>query len=896
LSVRNLDTLFHPKSVAVIGASDDPASVGGVLMRNLLAGGFTGEILPVNPKHTQVAGRTCYPSIEKMPPADVAIVCTPSHTVPEVIAQLGARGTNAAVALTASPSTENAAWHAAILAAAKPHGLRILGPNCLGYIVPGIGLNATFANAMPKPGRIAFVSQSGALCTAVLEWALERGIGFSHLISLGNSADIDFGDLLDYLGGRGDVSAILLYIESIAQARKFMSTARAAARNKPVIAIKAGRFAEGAAAAMTHTGALAGADDVFDAALRRAGIVRVFEIDELFAAVESLAHSKPIHGDRLAILTNGGGPGVLATDALIARGGKLATLSPETIAQLDAILPATWSRTNPVDIIGDAGPDRYRRALEILLADRNYDALLVMNVPTVLASSYDSARAVADAIKNAHRPVLTNWLGGAEAKRARALFSESGIAAYPTPELAVAAFQHMVDYRRSQDALVQSPDAIADFPVDRARAESVIRAALAQGRSALDESEAKQILAAYGVPVVETVAVASPAEAADAAQRIGFPVALKIRARGVTHKSDVGGVALDLDSREAILRAAETMQSSLPARAPSAVLEGFTVSRMVRKPRAYELIVGAKTDPIFGPVILFGQGGTSVEVVRDSAVALPPLNALLAADLVSRTRVSKMLAGFRDHPPAKLDALYDALVRIAQLIADRPEIAELDINPLLTDEQGVLALDARMRVTDAAQSGTARFAIRPYPAELEETLTLRSGDKIFVRPIRPEDGPAHREFLESLKPEDIYFRFFGVVREFPQSQVARYTQIDYDREMAFVALEHPGSDQTLGVVRVVADGDNTEAEFAIVVRSELKGHGIGYALLDKIIRYCRERGTARVVGSVLASNRPMLDMANEFGFRVVNGGSGGDVRICLDLNPAGTADPTQPPR
>jgi len=890
LSVRNLDRLFNPRSVAVIGASDNPTSVGAILVRNLIAGEYNGAIVPVNPRHAVVSGLVCHPSVEAMPaPADVAVVCTPPETVCAVISALGARGTKAAVVLTAGLPTGGEAWQETLLRAARPSGLRILGPNCLGYIVPAIGVNATFANSMAKPGRIAFVSQSGALCAAVLDWALEREIGFSHVISLGNSADIDFGDLLDYLGGSPEVDAILLYIESVRGARKFMSAARAAARNKVVIAIKSGRFAEGAAAAATHTGALAGADDVFDAALRRAGILRVYEMDEMFAAVETLARATSIRGDRLAILTNGGGPGVLATDALIARGGRLAVLSAETISRLDGVLPPTWSRKDPIDIIGDAGPERYRHALEIVQADEGYDALLVINVPTVLASSYDSAVAVAEAVTESKRPILMNWIGGAEAARARKHFDLAGIPAYDAPDHAIAAFLHMVEYRRNQEALLQTPPALsAEFLVDRAGADTIVRNAMSLGRESLDERESKLVLAAFGIPTVETVAVSDADEAVSASERLGFPVALKVRARGVSHKSDVGGVWLNLESREAVLLAAEAIRKNLEKHAPGTSLDGFSVQTMIHRPGAYELIVGVKTDPIFGPAILFGQGGAAVEIVRDTAIALPPLNSLLAADLVSRTRIARILAGFRDRPAVNLEAVYMTLVRISQLIVDMPEIAELDINPLFADEKGTIALDARMRLATPARPGSERLSIRPYPGELEETSTLPEGDVVQLRPIRPEDEPAHQEFFRRLTPDDVYFRFFGTIREFSHTQIARYTQIDYDREMAFVAIGMAGeaAGRILGVVRAVADADNTAAEFAIVVRSDRKGRGIGYALLEKVIRYCRQRGTGRLVGRVLPANHAMLALAQELGFRVVPGPDAMEIELRLDLHPA----------
>jgi len=888
VSVRNLDALFHPRAVAVVGASDRPDSLGAVILRNLLDG-FRGEILPVNPKYADVAGRPCYASIDALPAApDLAVICSPAASVAAAVQALAARGTKAAVVITAGVQAGNggASWESQLLAATRPHGLRILGPNCVGVMAPSAGLNATFLRGTARPGHIAFVSQSGGICAAVHEWGLARGIGLSHLVSLGNSADIDFGDTLDYLGAAPDVHAILLYIESIRDARKFMSAARAAARNKPVIAIKSGRFAQSAVVAATHTGALAGADDVFDAALRRAGVVRVHEIEEMFGVVESLARAKPIHGDRLAILTNGGGPGVMATDTLTALGGRLGTVSPQTIAKLDAILPPTWSRTNPIDIIGDAGPERYTAALRLALDDRAHDALLVLNVPTALASSIESARAVVDIVKDSPRAVLACWMGGADAMAARGIFAQAGIPAYDTPGDAVRAFMHLVEYRKNQETLIEAPPAFADVPVDRTAARAIIDSALAASRMALEEHEAKALLAAYGIPVVQTVAVSDANSAGDAAERIGFPVALKVRAKGVSHKSDVGGVVLDLDSREAVLRACETIRRNLAARGLDAALEGYTVQAMVRRRTAYETILGTKVDPMFGPVILFGHGGTAVDVIRDTAVALPPLNLKLAAELVERTRIARLLRGFRDRPAADLQRLCGCLVQLSQLLAENPEVVELDANPLLVDASGSIAVDARVRLARPERPGAARFAIRPYPAELAESITLRDGATVVdVRPIRPEDEPAHAEFLKRLTPEDVYFRFFGLVRQFDHTQVARFTQIDYDREMAFIAIGTAGefAGKTLGVVRAIADANNDTAEYAIVVRSDLKGRGLGYALLDKLIRYCAARGLNTLVGRVRNENRAMRDMAAGFGFVLVTPAEPGEVEVRLDL-------------
>jgi acetyltransferase len=881
MSVRNLDCLFKPESVAVVGASNSPKSIGGIVLRNLLRAGFAGPIMPVNPKYQAVAGVLAYPDVAHLPvPPDVAILCTPPATIPDLIHQLGARGTRAAIVITAGLSdvkhTDGRTIQAAMLSAAQPYTLRILGPNCVGLLLPNRGLNATFAHAEIGPGSIAFVSQSGGFCTATLDWARGRGIGFSHFVSLGNSADIDFGDVLDYLGSEPETTAILLYMESIGadEARKFMSAARAAARNKPVVAIKAGRNPEGARAAHSHTGALAGADNVYDAALRRAGILRVFMLDELFDAVETLARAKPLLGERLAILTNGGGPGVIATDALIADRGTLAEFSADTLRRLDELLPYTWSHGNPVDMIGDSDHRTYIGALQILLDDPGIDAILVMNAPSALAPPEETARGIVDALRAVQRPILTSWLGGEAAGRARRVFSAAGIPTYDTPENAVRAFMHMVRYRRNQEILTQVPaSAPTDFTPTPGAARAIIEVALAEDRELLTEPEAKQVLAAYGIPVVETRVATTPLEAAQMAEQIGFPVALKVLSPDITHKSDVGGVVLGLDASDDVWQAAVTMQTRIAKRLPAAQLTGFTVQRMAQRPRAHELIIGVSTDPIFGPVLLFGRGGTAVEVIADSATALPPMNMSLARHMIARTQVFKLLKGYRDRPPADLEAICLTLIQVSQLLVDRPEIVELDINPLLADEHGVVALDARIRAVPCGSTGMAggkRLAIRPYPRELEETIRLRSGQEVFVRPIRPEDAPMHKRFLQRITPEDLRFRFLGVIRDVPPSEMARLTQIDYDREMAFIAIAPGagGEEETLAVVRTVSNPDNTKADFAVMVRSDLKRSGLGTTLMQKMIRYCQSRGTQEIVGEVLAENQAMLDLARRLGFTV----------------------------
>jgi acetyltransferase len=892
MSVRNLQQLFAPRSVALIGASERPGSVGGTVLRNLAGAGFKGAIYPVNPKYARLAGFECYAGVDQLPQTpELALVCTPPATIPAIIRQLGERGCRAAIILTAGLSAlhdvQGRTLQQAALDAAHPYILRLLGPNCVGVLVPGIGLNASFAHTDALPGRIAFVSQSGALVTGVLDWAKSRGIGFSRFISLGDSADVDFGDVLDFLASDGETGAILLYVEDVRHARKFMSAARAAARSKPVVVLKAGRAPEGARAAASHTGALAGLDEVYDAAIRRAGMLRVLSTEDLFAAVETLARARPLFGERLAIMTNGGGPGVMATDALVCAGGKLATLSLETVRRLDELLPATWSHANPVDIIGDAPAERYRRTLELLLADDQCDAILFIHAPTAIVPSADIARAIAPLARGASRNILACWLGGDAVAEARKIFSDAGIPTFNTPEDAVNGYLQIVHYRQNQNLLMQVPaSGSSGFETDRDGARKVIANALADGRHWLSEVESKAVLAAYGVPVVRTRFAADIEQAVAAAREIGFPVAVKVASPQVNHKSDVGGVALDLDTPEAVRAAAQRMQNRLTELLPQAVLSGFSVQSMARRPDAHELIVGAATDAVFGPVILFGQGGISVEVTADHAVALPPLNSVLARDMIKRTRVARLLAGYRNRPPADMDAILSTLMQISQLVSDLPEVIELDINPLLADASGVIALDARMRVALANQSASSldRLAIRPYPRELETTIEFE-GRPLLLRPIRPEDGPAHLAFFDALTADDVRYRMFVRVRELSQSQLARFTQIDYDREMAFIATR-PGPDgqaETLGVGRVVADPDNVSAEFAVTVRSDLKGHGLGKALMKKLIACCRARGTREIVGEALPQNSRVIRLVKGLGFEVTAAPEEGTMRLRLPL-------------
>lgn len=874
MTVRNLDRLLKPSSIALIGASRRPKSIGAVVARNLFNAGFDGPVMPVNPREQSIEGVLCYNSVADLPMVpDLAVICTPPPTVPGLIDELGRRGTKAAIVITAGfaeAGEEGRQLQQRMLEAAKPHLLRISGPNCLGVMVPGRGVNASFVHVPPLKGELAFVGQSGAVVTSIVDWATSRGIGFSHLISLGSMADVDFGDLLDYLAADAGTRAILLYVEAITHARKFMSAARAAARQKPVIVIKAGRTDEAAKAASSHTGALAGSDAVYDAAFRRAGILRVDELDELFDAAETLAMGVQINGDRLAILTNGGGMGVLATDALIQQGGRLAAIDEGVLARLGEVLPATWSRGNPVDIIGDATGKRYADALSALLEDGSNDAILVLNCPTAVADSTEAALAVVEVMQGKRHPVLTSWLGEAGAAEARRLFASRRIPTYETPGKAVRAFMHLVGYRRNQDLLMETPASVPEqFVANEAAARRVIEEAIGEGRGWLTEFEAKQVLKAYGIPVVETLKAATPDEAMEAARRIGKPVALKILSADITHKSDIGGVVLRITTPEEVRAKAAAMLERVGRAVPDARIEGFTVQEMASRPDALELIVGVAEDELFGPVVLFGQGGTAVEVVQDKALGMPPLNATLARDMMSQTRVWRLMQGYRDRPRADIEAVVLTLLKISQLVTDFPEMSELDINPLLSDEDGVLALDARIKVGPSDLSRAKRLAIRPYPKRLERKVRIKDGREFLVRPIRPEDEPMLHEMFERQTPEDIRLRFFAPIRRMSHQMAAKLTQIDYDREMALVAVvpDAKGRDEIYGVVRITADPDNTRAEYAVMVRSDMKGLGLGFLLMTEIMDYARSHGIAEVFGEVLRENTTMLAMCQELGFK-----------------------------
>ena len=874
MTIRNLHFAMKPRSVALIGASPRPNSVGRTLFENLLAGGLDGPLFPVNPNDADILGRTAYRSVADLPATpDLAVIATPAATVPALIDELGRRGTKAAIVISAGfteRGDEGAALQQAMLDAAKPHLLRIVGPNCVGVLAPGGKLNASFAPQTPRAGNIAFVTQSGALLTAVLDWADSRGIGFSHLVSLGGMADVDFGDMLDYLANDDSTQAILLYVEAITHARKFMSAARAAARGKPVIVCKAGRHAEGARAARSHSGALAGSDAVYDAAFRRAGMLRVFTLEELFGAVEMLAFGRRGAGDRLAIVTNGGGVGILATDRLIDEHGRLAALGDATLTRLSALLPPAWSHGNPVDLVGDADAARYRAALDVVIADPNADAVLVLNCPVAVASSVECAQTVVEAhAKYRYKPLLASWVGGDRQRAAEALLRAHRVPTFATPEDAVRAFMYLVNYQRNQAALLETPPvAPPSAAPDRALARRLVADALEAGGGWLDAAAARAVIGAYGVPIVASIPCATPSDAAAAAARLRVPVALKICSPDITHKTDVGGVILDLADASAVGAAATAMLARVCAAQPDARELSFTVEPMVPARGGVELIVGAYEDAQFGPVVVFGHGGTAVEVRGDTVLGLPPLNLALAHAMIARTRVSKLLAGYRGLGPLDVAAVASTLLAVSQLMVDLADVVELDVNPLYVDATGATALDARIRVARAARPGAARLAISPYPEELEETLTLADGQPLLLRPIRPEDEPALRAAFAKLTPEEIRMRFFVAMQSLPHPLAARFTQIDYDREMALV-LTPPGPAVDIwGVVRIHADPDLTRAEFAVLVRHEFAQRGLGTLLMRRIIAYAKSRGIGEVFGLVLRENRRMLQLSRELGFKV----------------------------
>lgn len=870
------DVFFAPKSVAVIGATETHGSVGRTILWNLIASPFGGTVFPINPKRSSVLGIKAYPSVTDVDEqVDLAVVVTPAPSVPGIIAECADAGVQAAIVISAGFKETGPAGlelERQVLAEAQRGNMRIIGPNCLGVMAPLSGLNATFATTIARPGTVGFISQSGALCTGILDWSLKENVGFSAFLSIGSMLDVGWGDLIYYLGNDPRTRSIVIYMESIGDARSFVSAAREVALNKPIIVIKAGRTEAAAKAAASHTGSLAGSDEVLEAAFRRSGVLRVNNISDLFYMAEVLGKQPRPKGPRLMILTNAGGPGVLATDALIRDGGELADLSPQSIEQLNQILPAHWSHNNPIDILGDAGPERYAKAVEIVAKDPSADGLLVVLTPQAMTDPTQTAEQLKPYAK-LDKPILASWMGGAEVAAGEAILNRSNIPTFPYPDTGARAFHYMWKYSYNLKGLYETPslpeDSAGDTP-DRALAERLIEQAREAGRTLLTEAESKQLLSAYCIPTVETLIATSAADAVAQAQKIGYPVVLKLFSETISHKTDVGGVKLNLSSDAAVENAFRDIEASVGAKAGAQHFQGVTVQPMIRTSEGYEIIVGSSLDPQFGPVLLFGTGGQLVEVFKDRALALPPLNTTLARRMMEQTRIYKALQGVRGRKPVDMNGLEQLLVRFSRLVVEQRWIKEIDINPLLASADRLVALDARVVVhgPEVQLADLPKTAIRPYPTRYVSQWTMKDGKQVTLRPIRPEDEPLMVRFHETLSERSIYLRYFHLMnlsQRVSHERLTRICFIDYDREMALVA-EHEG--EILAVGRLTKTPGTTEAEVAVLVSDQWHGRGLGSELLSRLLRVGYDERLTRLVADILPDNREMMRVCEKLGFRL----------------------------
>ncbi len=881
-----LSALFNPKAVAVIGATDRPGSVGRTLLWNLISNPFGGMVFPINPKRQSVLGIRAYPSIRETPEqVDLAIIATPAGTVPDLIRDCVDMGVKGAIILSAGfkeIGPEGIALEQRIREQLQRSSLRLIGPNCLGVMNPLTGLNATFASSMARPGNVGFISQSGALCTAVLDWSFQENVGFSAFVSIGSMLDVDWGDLIYYLGDDPHTQSIVIYMESIGNARSFISAAREVAMTKPIIVIKAGRTAAAAQAAASHTGTLAGSDAVLDAAFRRCGVLRVERISELFDLAEVLAkQSQRPKGPNLTIITNAGGPGVLATDALINTGGSLAELHPETISALNEFLPPHWSHGNPIDILGDADPDRYTKTLEVAMRDPNSDGLLVILTPQAMTDPTETAEKLKKCAQESDKPVLASWMGGAEVTNGETILNRASIATYRYPDAAARLFNFMWKYSYNLRGIYETPSLLPESEfgtTDRSQVEVMINAARVAGRTLLTELESKQILSAYGIPVVESRTAATIEEAIAHAEDLGYPVVMKLVSQTITHKTDVGGVQLNIQSPESVRRAFEGILASVTEKVGAEHFQGVTVQPMVNLSQGYELIIGSSLDAQFGPVILFGSGGQLVEVFQDSAIALPPLNTTLARRLMEQTKIYKALQGVRGRQPADLAELEMLLVRFSQLVLEQPWIKEIDINPLLVCESNsrhpLLALDARIALhpADTDPNDIPKPAIRPYPTQYVMPWQLKDGTDVTLRPIRPEDEPLLVKFHRTLSEESVYFRYFHLMtlsHRIAHERLTRICFVDYDRDMAMVVDR---KDETTGEHEILAAGrlsklhGRNEAEFAMLVSDAYQKQGIGTKLLEQLVQAGRDEGLDCITAEILHENRAMQRVCEKVGF------------------------------
>jgi acetyltransferase len=889
MGVFNLDKIFKPNSVAVIGASEKKGSIGSALIENLIQGGFQGTIVPVNPKHSKIHGLKCYPSILKTEtPTDLAIIATPIATVPFIIKECVDSAIGGAIIISAGgkeTGEKGRQIENQIEREARNGGLRIIGPNCLGIICPGWKLNASFASRMPQRGKLAFVSQSGAICTAILDLSPKEGIGFSYFVSIGSMMDVDFGDLIDYLGTDPEVSSILLYIESLSNFRKFMSAARAASRLKPIVVLKSGRSPAGTKAAASHTGAMAGEDFVYDAAFKRAGIVRVNTIGELFDCAELMAKQPRPSGSRLAVITNAGGPGVMAADAISQFGLEPATLEPGTLEKLNKALPLLWSHGNPIDILGDASPERYAEAVEICVAAKELEGVLAILTPQAMTAPAAVAERLAQLQKNKRYPIFASWMGGLDVEKGTEILNQAGIPTYDTPEQAIRAFMYMYEYTRNLEMLQEIPPKLpGTLQFDRNRADAILDGASRDKKTVLTETESKRLLKAYGLPVNRTEVATSAAEAMEKAKAMGYPLVMKIHSPDILHKTEANGILLNLRSEEEVSDAFEKVLKQAQVYDPKADIQGVTLQPMILRVD-YELLLGAKKDQNFGPVILFGMGGIFTEVVKDRAVALPPLNVLLARRLMESTKVYSLLTGYRNRPPADMEVLEEVILRLSQLVVDFPEIAELDMNPVIISDGKPVVVDARVLLEPMDSPSPLHLVISPYPGQYESRDIISSGLEVFIRPIKPEDAPLLVDLFDTLSPTSIYYRFFGPLKALPHSMLVRFTQVDYDREIDLVALEETaeGKERMLATARVISDPDGKRAEFAVLVGDPWQGKGVGARLLEKCLRIAKERGIETVWGVVLRENTGMLALGRKLGFKASRTDGPGELELAIDL-------------
>ncbi|MFA5984670.1 MAG: bifunctional acetate--CoA ligase family protein/GNAT family N-acetyltransferase [Methylococcaceae bacterium] len=870
-----LSQFFTPKSVAIVGASERPDSVGHQILFNMQAAGFKGKLYPVNHKHDHLLGLTAYPDINAIADdLDLVVIATPANSVLDIIRQCGEKNVTAVIIISAGFAelgAEGLRLQKAVLDMAHRFGIRIIGPNCLGIICPASQLNASFADGLVKAGNLALLSQSGAVCSAILDWATSRDIGFSNVISMGSAADIDFGEILDYLAMDPKTTGILMYVEGVRDARRFLSGLKVAARLKPVILIKAGRHAAGSKAAMSHTGAMVGGDKVFDAAIARAGVVRVYSIAELFSAARVLANNYGFQKNRLAIITNAGGPGVMSTDRAEEVNVEVAPLSQTSLEALNKVLPGHWSHANPIDILGDATPERYQQALTICLQEEAIDGILVILTPQAMTNPTEVAQRIIEIAKTSHKPILASWTGGSRVQAGRDLFDNSPIAHFNTPEVAVDAFSFLATYHQNQILLRQIPSSVPEMQaLDITGARLIIERVIAEGREILTTLESKAILAACRIAITQTIKINSAKDAMIAAETLGFPVVLKINMAEFSHKSDIGGVRLNLNSVQEVAKAYSEMVADVQQKHPDISEVGITIEPMLHLAYGRELMLGVVRDPIFGPAISFGLGGTLVEILHDNSIALPPLNQYLASQLIAKTKAATYLKAFRQLPPANTNAIVDILLKISTMVSELPEIIELDINPLIVDDVTAIAVDARIKVQPSHQLVPyAHMAIHPYPQHLIQHHQLANGRNIIIRPIRPEDAAMEKNFVSQLSEQSRYFRFMQALHELTPEMLVRFTQIDYDREMAFVAVtENPTVSEELGVGRYIINPDGQSVEFALVVSDNHQNLGIGSRIINALMQSAKAKAIYYFEGEVLALNKPMITFAKKLGFSI----------------------------